>query len=147
MSKLLVDLEQYQQALNETFERHGVGLVYLYGSQARGEAGPLSDVDVAVLFGPNVPKSERFHRLLHLTGELGSVFRRNDVYVVDLAEAPPLLRHRVYYDGRLLYCVDDTTRVRFETQALRDYVDTGPLRRIKRRYILQHFGAPSEGRA
>ena len=147
MSKLLLDLDQYQQALNETFERHGVVLVYLYGSQARGEAGPLSDVDVAVLFGPDVPKSERFHCLLHLTGELGSVFRRNDVYVVDLAEAPPLLRHRVYYDGRLLYCVDDAIRVHFETQALRDYVDTEPLRRIKRRYILQHFGASSEGRA
>ena len=95
----LGDLKPYRQALDEAFERHGVLLAYLYGSQARGEAGPLSDVDVAVLFGPNVPESERFNRLLHLIGEMGSVFRRNDVYVVDLAEASPLLRHRVYYFG------------------------------------------------
>ena len=142
MSGPLGDLEPYQQAWGEALERHGVVLAYLYGSQARGNAGPLSDVDVAVLFGPNVSESERFNRVLHLIGELGSVFHRDDVYVVDLAEASPLLRHRVYYNGRLLYCADDAERVRFETTALRDYMDTEPLRKIKRKYVLQHFGLP-----
>ena len=139
-------MEPYQQGLDEVFERFGVVLAYLYGSQARGDAGPLSDVDVAVLFGPNVPESERFNRLLHLIGELGSVFHRDDVYVVDLAEASPLLRHRVYYHGRLLYRADDAERVRFETTALRDYVDTEPLRRIQHKYVLQHFGLPNGGK-
>ncbi|MFQ6100703.1 MAG: nucleotidyltransferase domain-containing protein [Anaerolineae bacterium] len=133
-------MEPYQQALDETFERYGVALAYLYGSQARGDAGPLSDVDVAVLFDPEVPEGERFDRVLRLIGELGSVFHRNDVYVVDLAGASPLLRHRIYYHGRVLYCADDAIRVCFETTALRDYVDTAPLRRIKRKYVLQHFG-------
>jgi predicted nucleotidyltransferase len=146
MSGPLGDLEPYQQGLDEVFERFGVVLAYLYGSQARGDAGPLSDVDVAVLFGPNVPESERFNRLLHLIGELGSVFHRDDVYVVDLAEASPLLRHRVYYHGRLLYRADDAERVRFETTALRDYVDTEPLRRIQHKYVLQHFGLPNGGK-
>jgi predicted nucleotidyltransferase len=140
MSGPLGDLEPYQQALDEILERHGVVLTYLYGSQARGDTGPLSDVDVAVLFSPNVPERERFSRVLHLICELGSVFRRNDVYVVDLAGASPLLRHRVYYYGRLLYCANDAERVRFETKALQDYVDTQPLRKIKRKYVLQPFG-------
>jgi len=144
MGGSLGDLEQYQPALDEAFSRHAVVLAYLYGSQARGDAGPISDVDVAVLFGPDVPESERFNRVLCLIGELGSVFHRNDVYVVDLAEASPLLRHRVYYDGRVLYCTDDAIRVRFETTALRDYVDTGPLRKVKRRYVIQRFGVPAE---
>jgi len=135
----LGDLAQVQCALNEVFESYGVALAYLYGSQARGDAGPLSDVDVAVLFAPNVPEDDRFNRVLHLIGELGSVFHRDDVSVVDLAEASPLLRHRVYYDGQVLYCIDDAVRVRFETTALRDYVDTQPLRRIKHRYVLQYF--------
>jgi len=146
MSGPLENFDQYQQALHETFERHEVVLAYLYGSQARGQAGPLSDVDIAVLFGPNVPENERFNCLLHITGELGSVFHRNDVYVVDLAEAPPLLRHRVYYDGQLLHCTDDAIRVHFATQALRDYVDTEPLRKIKRQYVLQHFASRSKRR-
>jgi len=139
MSELLENLERYRPALSEVFERNGVVLAYLYGSQARGDAGPLSDVDVAVRFGPDVPEGERFHRVLRLIGELGSVFRRDDVSVVDLADASPLLRHRVYRDGRLLYCSDERERVRFETTALRDYVDTEPLRRIKRKYVLKRF--------
>jgi len=114
-------------------------LAYLYGSQAREVAGPLSDVDVAVLFGRDIPQDARFQRVLRLIGELGSLLRRNDVHVVDLAEASPLLRHRVYYDGQLVHCADDAQRVRFATAALRDYVDTEPLRRIKRRYVLQRF--------
>jgi predicted nucleotidyltransferase len=137
----LGSVEPYRQALIDTFERHGVVLAYLYGSQARGKAGPLSDVDVAVLFGPGVSESGRFERILDLTGEIGSVLDRNDVFVVDLAEASPLLRHRVYFDGRLLHCADKVVRVRFETTALRDYIDTRPLREIKRKYVLQHFAA------
>ena len=142
MSGPLVEREQFQQALDRTFASHGVVLAYLYGSQARGDAGPLSDVDVAVLFGFDVPENERVNRVLRLIGALGSVFRRDDVYVVDLAESSPLLRHRVYYDGQLLYCADDRVRVRFETTALRDYVDTEPLRKIKRKYVFQHFARP-----
>ncbi len=73
MDDLFKDLEQYQLALDDVFQRQGVVLAYLFGSQARGDAGPLSDVDVAVLFGPDVPEDEQCHRLLRLVGELGSV--------------------------------------------------------------------------
>jgi predicted nucleotidyltransferase len=140
MGELLNKLKQCQPTLNEIFERHGVVLAYLYGSQARGVPGPLSDVDVAVLFGPKVPQDERFQRVLCLTAKLGSLFRRDDVHVVDLAGVSPLLSHRVYRDGELLYCLDDAERVRFETLTLRNYVDTEPLRRIKRNYVLSRFG-------
>ncbi len=134
--------EPDRRTLRALFEGHGVTLAYLYGSQARGDAGPLADVDVAVLFDAALPPEERFRRVLLLAGELGMLFRRDDVHVVDLAEAPPLLRHRVYHDGRLLYGTDEAARVRFATAALRDYVDTEPLRRIKRHYLLRRLRRP-----
>jgi len=147
MSGPLGDLKPYRQTLDELFERRSVTLAYLYGSQARGDAGPLSDVDVAVLFESDVSGSERFNQVLRLMGELGSLFGRDDVNVVDLATASPLLRHRIYYQGRLLYRADAATQVRFETETLRDYVDTKPLRRIKRRYVMQRFGVSAGRRA
>ena len=104
----------YQDILNEVFAHHGVTLAYLYGSQARGDAGPLSDVDVGVLFDASLSEEVRFQRRLALAGELYYALGRDDVSVVDLVEAPPLLRHRVYYDGQVLYCPDDAERVRFE---------------------------------
>jgi predicted nucleotidyltransferase len=136
-SKLIENPMQHRKALKEVFERQEVMLAYLFGSHARGDAGPLSDIDVAMLFGSGVPEDQRLRRVLQLIGELGSVFGQDDVYVVDLAEASPLLRHRVYRDGRLLYCRNEVVQVQFETKALRDYIDTEPLRKIKRKYVLQ----------
>ena len=131
----LGDLEPYQQALDEAFKRHGVVLAYLYGSQARGDAGPLSDVDVAVQFAPDLPRRERFSRVGQLLSDLCQLLRRDDVYVVDLDAIPPLLCHRIYLNHRLLCCPDDAVQVAYETRALRRYVATRPLRRIRWRYV------------
>jgi uncharacterized protein len=122
-------------------------LVYLYGSQARGEAGPLSDVDVAVLFPRDGSRVEQGDRLLKLTGELMNIFGRPDVFTVDLANASPLLRHRIYRSGRLLYCADEHARVKFMTEALRDYEDTRPLRELQRYYLQQRVAHKTLGRA
>lgn len=127
----------------DLLNQHEVVLAYLYGSQARGEAGVLSDVDIAVLFAPELSKQTRFWQLLNLSNELGILLQRDDVQVVDLAEATPLLRHRVYYDGRLLYCPDDVVRVKFETDTMRDYEDTRPIRRINKKYTLAYFSDQS----
>jgi predicted nucleotidyltransferase len=126
-------------SVSDLFANNNVVLAYLYGSQSRDESGPLSDVDIAVLFTPNLSKQARFRHVLTLGYELGVILKRDDVQVVDLQEAPPLLRHRVYYDGRLLYCPDDAIRVKFETTALRDYVDTAPLRKLKEKYLYKRF--------
>lgn len=55
-------------------EALGVTLVYLFGSLARGEEGPLSDCDVAVLLSKEPPAPERCalsHRLAGLPGAAG----------------------------------------------------------------------------
>ncbi|RLC56366.1 MAG: hypothetical protein DRI80_16390, partial [Chloroflexota bacterium] len=49
-------MEAYLPQLHDLLARHGVVLAYLFGSQAEGTAGPLSDVDIAVLLGPEVPR-------------------------------------------------------------------------------------------
>ncbi len=43
-------IENYLLRLEPCFEKHGVLLAYLYGSQATGKASLLSDIDIAVLF-------------------------------------------------------------------------------------------------
>lgn len=134
----LIDRLKTKNAI-DLFVRNDVVLAYVFGSQARGEAGPLSDVDVAILFAADASRQDRFERVLVMSNALGVMVQREDVDVIDLQEASPLLRHRVYYDGHLLYCPDDAVRVRFETTALRDYVDTAPLRRLKEKFLYQRF--------
>ncbi len=130
-----MDLSAYQPQLNTILQRHGVVLAYLFGSLARGEAGPLSDVDVAVLLGPDVPPQRWSDVHLDLICEFMSLFHRNDVDVVVLNRATPLLAHRVVYDGIVVYEPDPLTRVHFEVDTLHRYVDTAPLRKLCWAYL------------
>ena len=139
-------LPELLPVLQAACQRHDVVLAYLYGSQARGTAGPLSDVDVAVLFRSELPSDERFRQLLAVMGEFMDIFQREDVFVADLDDATPLLRFEVYREGRLLYCQDDAIRVKFLTEALRDFEDTRPLRQLQHHYLLQSVADGTFGR-
>jgi predicted nucleotidyltransferase len=131
-----LDIENYTPQLKRLFAEHGVVLAYLFGSQAEGKAGPLSDVDVAVLLGPQVEREHWFQTQLDLIGELMDLFHRNDVDVVILNEATPLLAYQVVQYGQVIY-EDETTRpaVDFAVYAASRYADTASLRRLKRHYL------------
>jgi predicted nucleotidyltransferase len=128
-------IQDYAPQLKTAFEKHGVILAYLYGSQVTGKAGPLSDVDIAVLFSPGVSKGERFSRVLSVMADLAHVFRRDDVNVLDLDEGTPLLNNNIRLKGRAIYCVDERARAEFVLRALQQFVDTEPLRREQNRYL------------
>ncbi len=104
---------------------------YLFGSAARGEAGAASDIDVAVLFAPDPPRTlAGLHRDLadRLTAAAG-----RPVDLVVLNRAPVDLVHRILRDGQLLLDRDPSARIRFEVQSRNAYFDLLPsLRRYRR---------------
>jgi predicted nucleotidyltransferase len=105
---------------------------YAFGSEARGDAGPASDVDVAILRGRR-PAPTLAAQPYALADDLeGLVGRRVDVVVLDTA--PPDLVHRVLRDGILLLDRDRSLRLRFEVAARNAYFDLLPfLERYRRR--------------
>ena len=105
---------------------------YLFGSRARDEAGPLSDVDLAVYVEPAVLDRPGFGIDAELSSELQAALGRSDVDVVLLNRASPLLYHRVIRDGvRILSRLDTATTTR-EGYALSRYCDYLPqLRKIE----------------
>jgi len=111
--------------------RPEVRTAYLFGSVARGEEGPTSDVDVAVVFDPGrVPdESTRWRKRLELTADLVDALDRNDVDVVDLEAASPLVAHRVVRDGIVVKDSAAERRIEREERIFHRYVDTKPLRR------------------
>ncbi len=86
--------------------------VYLFGSHAREEAGPRSDVDVAVLFN-RPPSATLMGPQLTLAGELEQQLG-TPVDLIVLNTAPADLVHRVLRDGDLLIDRDPSLRIRFE---------------------------------
>lgn len=94
---------------------------YLFGSHARGEARPHSDVDVAVYASaiPDLP----FGYDAELATELSRALATDRVDVVVLNRAGPLLYHRVLRDGVRVLARDLRATTGREGQALSRYCD------------------------
>lgn len=137
--------------LSALFAGQPVAVVYLFGSQARGDAGPLSDVDVAVLLAGDLSPEEALALRLRLMDAIGRALCVERVDLVVLNDAPYLLQHRVIRDGRVLYCPDELVRVRYEFRVLRDYLDfryfeDKYFRAVEDRILREGLSARFEGR-
>lgn len=140
--------DQMKEEAQGIFERHDVVLAYLFGSAVRGNTGPMSDVDIAVIFRQAASDSaDEIKRVSGLAGELESVFKR-EVDLIHLGDVTsPLLRHRALRRGEAIYCADDKLRQALELRALHDFEDTRHLRSVvnealQRRIKTGTFGKP-----
>jgi len=104
----------------------------LFGSVAEGSAGPLSDVDVAVLGGAALSLDD----LARLNTELSRATGRPcDVVIVE--RASPVLGMEIVRAGRRFFSRDDDAADRWEDFALRRYLGTAQLRKIIHEYVRQ----------
>jgi uncharacterized protein len=90
--------------------------VYVYGSFARREDWPSSDLDIALL----LPSGRRIPDVLQLTGDISQRVHR-DVDVVDLRRAGDVLRREVLDSGRVLFQADPEQVLAWEASALTRY--------------------------
>ena len=112
--------------LTQVFTNTGPGVVaaYLFGSYARDEAGPNSDLDIAVLFH-QAPERTLMNPSVTLQGNLERQFRV-PVDLIVMNSAPVDLIHRVLRDSVLLSGRDAPERISFEVKARNDYFDLLP---------------------
>jgi len=115
-------------------ERTEVVAAYLFGSAARGEVGPLADVDVAVLIDEGVaapPGVEGRSRLvslqIDLAGQLPALAGGRRVDVVILNTAPVHIAFPAVTEGILLQGLESRQRVLFEVDLLRRHTDYRPV--------------------
>jgi len=122
------DLSQHVDALEQYFASlDRVVLAYLFGSHARGRAGPLSDVDVAVLLEGRPDDDCCFDMRLEVIGGLMGLLHTNDIDMVVLNQAPPALRYAVLRDGILLFCRDRQAMIEFRLRTVNEYLDFKPI--------------------
>lgn len=100
-----------RRALEKAFleaRPRGIVAAYLFGSHAAGRAHRESDVDVGVLLDDRVfaAAAERFEARVRLSSWLVGVLACNEVDVVILNGAPPLLGRRIVTDGLPVYVAD-----------------------------------------
>jgi hypothetical protein len=108
-------------------ERHEEVLeAYLFGSQATGRAQPHSDIDVAVCVDERRAGHSGYGYQAELASALMSGLGVNDIDVVVLNHAPPVLYHRVLRDGQRILSRDLRATTTREGYALSRYCDYVP---------------------
>jgi hypothetical protein len=122
-----LSLDELVARLAETLEScPEVEEAYLFGSRARGDAGPKSDVDVAVTLAREAFPEPPFGHAARLASALMAALGESRVDVVVLNDAPPLLYHRVLRDGVRVLSRDLSATTTREGRALSRFCDYVP---------------------
>ncbi len=123
-------VEKIKEAAAGIGERHGLRLVVLYGSVAKGGAREDSDVDIAVL-GKSVLE---FKEIIEIIDEFAAALQINEIDVKSLHHADPLFRQQVMESGILLYG-EELDFAKFKIFAFRDYVESKSLFDLKEKLV------------
>ena len=115
-------IERLRRAASAVLPDQPIAVAYLFGSHARGEARPDSDVDVALLM-PGASPDEQFSALLRVGSQLSGASGLPDVDVVVLDDAPLRLAGRVIQDGTVIFSTHEVVRAEFESRVFLEFVD------------------------
>lgn len=131
--------EQKLQIINILKDEPEVVGAYLFGSQAKGQAGPMSDIDLGLILASNLSVKERDAIIKALFVKLSIALETNDVDILDLRTASVFLRYKAMFDGRLLFSKDQGLLNRLSFEAMQAYEDFRPHLAVQEKFIKQYF--------
>lgn len=121
-----VELGRLARQLEPIFGGYpAIAAAYVFGSVARGEAGPESDLDIGVVYRHRAG-TEHARLAPVLAAQLGQASGFEAVDVVDLDAQGPIFCHRVLCEGRRLYEADAARRIDFESETIVRALDFQP---------------------
>ncbi|OQX81997.1 MAG: hypothetical protein B6D56_00995 [Candidatus Omnitrophica bacterium 4484_70.1] len=130
-----MDFEIIKKSLKEYFQQHPeIEIAYIFGSVVQGRKNLLSDIDVGIILDDSQIKQElyRYGYKAEILADLIKILKTNEVDLVVLNEASPLLKHRVLYWGKLIYCRNERRRIQFQINTINEYND---FKQIRRKYF------------
>jgi hypothetical protein len=115
------EVDRLADALAERCRSLPVVLLYLHGAHAKGTQSALSDLDLAALLDLHAGRDRRTR--IRVASELEQVCGRDDVDLVVLNTAGPIIADRVVRHGRLVYAASERERIAFEAAAVKKALD------------------------
>lgn len=135
--------------LKEYFkERDDIAAAFVFGSCASGSPGPLSDIDIAVLFSVDVVEKEYARKELEIAGDIGRFAENNRVDVVNLATVRnPILSHTAIFSGIPLCIRDKKSFSAYARHIFQEYEDTRSLHEAAYAIMRRQLKSGSFGKA
>jgi len=117
-----------------------IASAYLFGSQASGKIGPMSDVDIAILLKEDAPKGrELIHEEDYLAYKIARALGVKEVDLIDLNSQGLIFVHNVLRTGKLIYDADPDFRIKFVSKVISDYCDFEPTLRFMNKYYFKGY--------
>ncbi|MDH4231682.1 MAG: nucleotidyltransferase domain-containing protein [Nitrospirota bacterium] len=123
-------IEDIKETLSPVFERQGnVLFAYLFGSVAKGEISPSSDLDIA-FYLTGVRPEAFFENKLSLHANICRALKRDDADLAVLnAPSNTMLIEEIIRHGIVMYDSDTDAREGYEVMALLETIDFRTQRR------------------
>ena len=101
---------------------HPIETAYLYGSYAKKKYTSESDIDIGVVFNSHLTASAQKTLQQKIEAELTGAFEK-PVQVESIPLAPPLLKHSIVLEGKLILETNRDKRIALEVATLHEYED------------------------
>ncbi len=115
--------DEIKSKISEYFNSQpSVGLVYFFGSRAKGFAGPMSDYDFAIYLSEENPDKRNVSRIQFIT-DLIKVLNTDMVDVAILNDCYlPEMKYQIIVEGELLF-EREPYKILVEPRILKEYFD------------------------
>lgn len=110
------------QFIDAVHREYPIRFAYLFGSRARGEENPTSDIDIAVYFAKHYNPSDITFIRGYLI-EFGKEFFNNPIDIISLKHADLFLKYTIVKEGIIIKKNTDSTQAEFESLTLREFFD------------------------
>lgn len=120
------DAALIKKIIREISGKKGIEAVYLFGSYAKGNPTPMSDIDICVI-SRHISEEEK-------RAILSNASRKVDIVLFD--DLPFGIRWRVLNEGKPLYVKEKKNIEYLKWRAFKDYMDFKPIIRRRLQDIL-----------
>lgn len=124
----------------EPYNKYIVALL-LFGSVARNQITPLSDIDLAILYKKGLDKKEIECIESEIYATVSSYLETDEIDFINLNEVPLSMQYNIIKGKKFLIINDKEAYVDFETTVVMKYLDFKPYRdefiREYKKYLLE----------
>lgn len=124
------------EKLRSLIEKYYLKLILIFGSHAKGETHPESDMDIAVYSKRVLSEKEK----INLTCEFSNIFHTYKIDLVDIKTAPPLLKKEVFKDYVVLYQEDPRLLHQLELVSLYELKESEVLYQLRHERLQEFIG-------
>lgn len=115
--------KEQKYRIKKIAQKYNLELILLFGSRATGRIRKESDFDVAYLSGKNLDLMEESRLIV----ELVPIFRSENIDLVNLKKANPLLLYAITKNCQVIYEKKSLAFCSLRAYAFKKYVETKPL--------------------